>query len=88
MQVRSKACDNQVLFGCIETWLVWKLTKGQVHATDYSCASATGIFDPFTVSVCIILACRCSPASLAFLIVIISVMFNACANYIVTADVS
>ena len=50
LQVRSKACDNKVLFGCIETWLLWKLTKGQVHATDYSCASATGIFDPFSVS--------------------------------------
>ncbi|XP_076435847.1 glycerol kinase 5-like isoform X2 [Babylonia areolata] len=47
--VRSRACENQALFGCIETWLVWKLTDGQVHATDYSCASTTGIFDPYSV---------------------------------------
>lgn len=47
--IRARACDNKVLFGCIETWLLWKLTKGKVHATDYSCASATGIFDPFTI---------------------------------------
>jgi glycerol kinase len=38
------------MFGCIETWLLWKLTGGKVHATDYSCASGTGLFDPFQVS--------------------------------------
>lgn len=47
--LRHRALQDQVLFGCIETWLLWKLTKEQVHATDYSCASATGIFDPFSV---------------------------------------
>ncbi|KAK7499243.1 hypothetical protein BaRGS_00009503 [Batillaria attramentaria] len=47
--LRQRALQDQVMFGCIETWLLWKLTNEQVHATDYSCASATGIFDPFSV---------------------------------------
>uniref|UniRef100_A0AAY5L8S8 Glycerol kinase 5 n=1 Tax=Esox lucius TaxID=8010 RepID=A0AAY5L8S8_ESOLU len=34
-------------FGTIDTWLLYKLTKGLVHATDYSNASATGIFDSY-----------------------------------------
>ncbi len=38
---RSKAANGDLLFGTIDTWLVWKLTKGQVHATDYSNASRT-----------------------------------------------
>lgn len=37
------------MFGCMETWLLWKLTGGAVHATDYSCASSTGLFDPFQI---------------------------------------
>ncbi|KAK3584659.1 hypothetical protein CHS0354_001238 [Potamilus streckersoni] len=48
-QLRQRACDGLVMFGCIETWLLWKLTKGKVHATDYSCASGTGLFDPFQI---------------------------------------
>ncbi|KAL3848154.1 hypothetical protein ACJMK2_019031, partial [Sinanodonta woodiana] len=48
-QLRQRACDGFVMFGCIETWLLWKLTKGKVHATDYSCASSTGLFDPFQI---------------------------------------
>lgn len=49
-QLKARVVDNQVMFGCIETWLLWKLTGGKVHATDYSCASGTGLFDPFQVS--------------------------------------
>ncbi|CAG0888213.1 unnamed protein product [Cyprideis torosa] len=41
---------KRALYGSIETWLTWKLTNGKVHATDYSCASATCFFDPFTCS--------------------------------------
>lgn len=37
------------MFGCVETWLLWRLTGKKVHATDCSCASATGLFDPFVV---------------------------------------
>ena len=33
------------LFGTVETWLIWKLTKGAVHVTDYSNASRTMLFN-------------------------------------------
>lgn len=45
--VKKKALDGQALFGTIDTWLVWKLTGGRVHATDASNACITGLFDPF-----------------------------------------
>ena len=48
-QLRQKASEDKVMFGCIETWLLWKLSGGEVHATDYSCASGTGLYDPFQV---------------------------------------
>ncbi|XP_041357240.1 putative glycerol kinase 5 isoform X2 [Gigantopelta aegis] len=48
-QLRIRASEGQVMFGCIDTWLVWKLTGKQVHATDFSCASSTGLFDPFQI---------------------------------------
>ena len=44
--------DNNMCFGTIETWLVWKLTNGKVWATDYSCASSTGIFDIWKLTWC------------------------------------
>ena len=42
---RTKAEAGELLFGTIETWLIWKLTKGKVHATDYSNASRTMMFN-------------------------------------------
>jgi len=42
---RSKAENGELLFGTIDTWLIWKLTDGKVHATDYSNASRTMLFD-------------------------------------------
>lgn len=36
---------NDVLFGTVDSWLVWKLTGGNVHATDYTNASRTLLFD-------------------------------------------
>ena len=42
---RQKAEDGELLFGTIETWLIWKLTKGAVHVTDYSNASRTMLFN-------------------------------------------
>ena len=42
---REKARAGQLLFGTVDTWLIWKLTKGRVHATDYSNASRTMLFD-------------------------------------------
>lgn len=43
--VRERAEKGDLLFGTVETWLIWKLTKGQVHATDYSNASRTMLFN-------------------------------------------
>ena len=42
---REKAEAGQLLFGTVETWLIWKLTKGRVHVTDYSNASRTMLFN-------------------------------------------
>lgn len=36
---------GELLFGTVETWLIWKLTKGAVHVTDYSNASRTMLFN-------------------------------------------
>ena len=38
---RQRAERGELLFGTVETWLIWKLTKGKVHVTDYSNASRT-----------------------------------------------
>ena len=42
---RKKAEDGELLFGTIDTWLVWKLTDGSLHITDYSNASRTMLFN-------------------------------------------
>ena len=42
---REKAEAGQLLFGTVETWLIWKLTKGKVHVTDYSNAARTMLFN-------------------------------------------
>lgn len=42
---RQLAEEGKLLFGTVETWLIWKLTKGQVHVTDYSNASRTMLFN-------------------------------------------
>lgn len=42
---REKAERGELLFGTIDTWLLWHLTKGKVHATDYSNASRTLIYN-------------------------------------------
>ena len=39
--------ENDLCFGTIETWLVWKFTNHKLHITDFSNASSTVIFDPF-----------------------------------------
>ncbi len=43
--VRQRAEKGELLFGTIDTWLIWKLTNGKVHATDYSNASRTLIYN-------------------------------------------
>ncbi len=43
--VRQRAEQGEILFGTVETWLIWKMTKGKVHVTDYSNASRTMLFN-------------------------------------------
>lgn len=43
--VRQRAEAGDILFGTVETWLIWKLTGGKVHVTDYSNASRTMLFN-------------------------------------------
>ncbi|RPF49145.1 glycerol kinase [Hydrogenoanaerobacterium saccharovorans] len=43
--VRERAENGELLFGTMDTWLIWKLTKGRVHVTDYSNASRTLLFN-------------------------------------------
>ncbi len=42
---RAKAEAGDLLFGTVETWLIWKLTSGKVHVTDYTNASRTMLFN-------------------------------------------
>ena len=42
---RELANEGKLLFGTVETWLIWKFTKGKVHVTDYSNASRTMLFN-------------------------------------------
>lgn len=42
---RVKAEKGDLLFGTVDTWLIWNLTGGKVHVTDYSNASRTMLFD-------------------------------------------
>jgi len=46
---REKAEKGELLFGTIDTWLIWKLSGGKVHVTDYSNASRTLIFNIHTL---------------------------------------
>ena len=43
--VRENAEKGDILFGTIDTWLMWKLSNGKIHATDYTNASRTMIYD-------------------------------------------
>ncbi|MGN0998838.1 MAG: glycerol kinase GlpK [Faecousia sp.] len=47
---REKAEAGQLLFGTVDTWLIWKLTGGRVHVTDYSNASRTMLFNINTLT--------------------------------------
>ena len=47
---RKKAANGDLLFGTIDTWLLWKLTNGKVHATDVSNASRTMLFNIHSLS--------------------------------------
>ncbi len=43
--LRERAERGEILFGTVDSWLIWNLTHGKVHATDYTNASRTMIFD-------------------------------------------
>ena len=43
--VRERAEKGELLFGTVDTWLIWKLTHGRVHVTDYSNASRTMMYN-------------------------------------------
>lgn len=42
---RERAQRGELMFGTVDTWLIWNLTKGAVHVTDYTNASRTMLFD-------------------------------------------
>ncbi|MBR5421652.1 MAG: glycerol kinase GlpK [Lachnospiraceae bacterium] len=42
---KERAEKGELLFGTVESWLIWKLTKGRVHVTDYSNASRTMLYN-------------------------------------------
>lgn len=48
--VRERAERGELLFGTVETWLIYKLTRGQIHVTDYSNASRTMLFNINTLA--------------------------------------
>ena len=48
-QARQRAEAGELLFGTVETWLIWKLTCGKLHVTDYTNASRTMMFNIHTL---------------------------------------
>jgi glycerol kinase len=48
--VREKAERGDLMFGTVDSWLIWNLTKGKVHVTDYTNASRTMLFNIRTLS--------------------------------------
>lgn len=46
---REKAEAGKLLFGTVDTWLMWNLTRGKIHVTDYSNASRTMLFNIHTL---------------------------------------
>lgn len=42
---KERARNGELLFGTVETWLIWNLTRGKAHVTDYSNASRTMLFN-------------------------------------------
>lgn len=47
---RDMAEKGELLFGTVDTWLIWKLTKGRIHVTDYTNASRTMLFNIHTLT--------------------------------------
>ena len=49
-EIKRLANDGKVCFGTLDTWVVWKMTKQNLFVSEYSCASATGLYDPYTLA--------------------------------------
>ena len=49
-QAREKAMNGELAFGTIDTWLIWNMTKGKNHVTDYTNASRTMVYDIKTLT--------------------------------------
>lgn len=47
--LRARAAAGEILFGTVDTWLIWRLTEGRRHVTDYSNASRTLIYNIHTL---------------------------------------
>jgi len=69
---REKAANGELLFGTIDTWLLWKLTNGRVHATDVSNASRTML--------CNIATCEWDEELLELMNVPISILPKICSS--------
>ena len=41
--------EDNLAVGCLDTWLILRMTEGKTFVTDVSSASSTGLFDPFLV---------------------------------------
>lgn len=48
-EVKDAVDKGELLFGTVDSWLLYKLSGGKSHLIEVSCASATGLFDPFTM---------------------------------------
>ncbi|XP_030756934.1 putative glycerol kinase 5 [Sitophilus oryzae] len=48
-ELQKALSSNDLMFGTVDTWLVYKLTGGRTYVTDISNASATGMYDPFSL---------------------------------------
>ena len=46
---KESAKNGELLFGTVDTWLIWKLTRGKIHVTDYSNAARTMLFNITTL---------------------------------------
>ncbi|XP_047468495.1 putative glycerol kinase 5 [Penaeus chinensis] len=46
-RVKKLVQEGNLMFGTIDCWLIYKLSEGKIHATDYSNASGTALYDPF-----------------------------------------
>ncbi|CAH1783633.1 unnamed protein product [Owenia fusiformis] len=49
LEMRRRLNEQRVQFGTLDTWLLWKFTEEKLWCTEISCASSTGMFDPFVV---------------------------------------